>query len=277
MKYELRSAVPSLIKYPGGEAFLEEGQALVFDKPEKLFVYPAAKGYSSFVLDFNSNRCPIKRFELADRLLYFFEHCSNPQISVKEKINIDGSDVNFIISQNYTSIDFEKTSRRIETITPKSYEVFSREKTAILKIKSQNQQQIIIFNTETSQLATYTYDKIEIIENEVFCEKFGKEEKYIFSNGELIKVRSVDNQTKNSKTIGMQFLQKVKYKEYKDASALLSTYLASSEEKIAAYFGEIDNILPLSENTFLLDKKTGPLVVKLDLQNDKIINIEMID
>lgn len=277
MKYELRSAVPCLVKYSGSEEFLEDGQALVFDKPEKLFVYPAMRGFASFVLDCNSSRCPIKRFELDDRVLYFFPHDLTPKISVREKINVSGSDVSFVIGQSYVNIEFENTTRSVESIFPKSYELFSREKAACLKIKSTDKQQLLVFNTESSALTALEYDKIEIIENEIFCERFGKEEKYIFSGSDVVKIRSVDSQTKNSKILGMLFLQRVKEKQYKEAGALLSTYLSSTEEKIAAYFGEIENILPLSENTFLLDKKTGPLVVKLDLQNDKIINIEMID
>lgn len=277
MKYEFRSAVPCLIKYSGGEEFLEDGQALVFDKPEKFFVYPAAKGYASFVLDCNSNNNPVKKFELADRVLYYFSKTSTMQISVREKITLDGQEINFVIGQSHVEIEHADTIRRVESIFPKSYEITTREKAAILKIKSQAQQQLVAFNIETAQLTSMIYDKIEIMENEIFCELFGKEEKYIFTGGELIKVRSADIQTKNSKILGMLFLQRVKDKQYKDASALLSSYLSPSEEKIAAYFGEIENILPLSENTFLLDKKTGPLVVKLDLQNDKIINIEIVD
>lgn len=277
MKYEFRSAVPCLVKFSSGEEFLEDGQMLIFEKPEKLFVYPASKGYNSFVLDFNSNRCPIKKFELDDRILYYFAQESAPRLSVKEKINIDNKDISFIIGQTSTKIEYESTIRDIDTIWPKSYEITTREHTAILKIKSSDQQQLIAFNSETAQILTFTYDKIEIVENEIFCERFGKEEKYIFSEGNLIKIRSIDSQTKNNKVLGMQFLQKVKEKQYKDANTLLSQYLSSSEEKIAAYFGEIENILPLNENIFLLDKKTGPLIVKLDLQNDKIINIEIIN
>lgn len=277
MKYEFRSAIPCLVKCQSGEEYLEDGQALVFDKPEKLFVYPAAKGYASFVLDCNSNRCPIKRFELADRVLYYFSSTPSSQISVKESLSIDGSEINFVIGQSYVEIEHDNTIRKIEIATPRSYELFSHEKIAILKIKSSESQQLITYNIENSQTSILTYDKIEIVENEIFCERMGKEEKYIFSNNDIVKVRSIDIQTKNTKALPMIFLEKVKNKQYKDANAMLSTYLASSEEKIAAYFGEIENVLPLSENTFLLDKKTGPLVVKLDLQNEKIINIEFAD
>lgn len=277
MKYEFRSAVPCLVKYDGGEEFLEDGQSLVFDKPEKMFVYPAAKGYASFVLDCNSSSCPIKKFELTNRVLYFFSSDSPSQIRVKETLNVGDNEVKFVIGQNFVEIEHENSIRKVESIPPKTYELFSREKIAVLKIKGNEQQQLITFSTASSAVLSLTYDKIEVVENEIFCEKFGKEEKYIFSDGSIVKIRSANVQTKNSKILGMLFLQKVKEKQYKDAGTMLSTYLSSSEEKIAAYFGEIENILPLSENTFLLDKKTGPLVVRLDLQNDKIINIELVD
>lgn len=277
MKYEFRSTIPCLVKYQGGEEFLEDGQSLVFEKPLKMFVYPAQKGYASFVLDCNANVCPIKRFALPDRILYYFSENTKPKICVKEKTSIGATDVTFIIGQNELQVECNNIIKSIPSISPKTYELTNHDKLALLKVKGEKSEQLTIVNTLTNQITNLVYDRIEINDDEIFCEKFEKEEKYQISDDGIIKVRSIPSQIRNTKILGMSFLEMVKAKQYKDACTLLSDRLASSEEKIAAYFGDIDEILPLSENTYLLDKKTGPLIVKIDLNKDKIVNIEMVD
>lgn len=277
MKYEFRSTIPCLVKYQGGEEFLEDGQSLVFEKPLKMFVYPAQKGYASFVLDCNANVCPIKKFALPDRILYYFSENTKPKICVKEKTSVGTSDVTFVIGQNELQVECNNIIKSIPSISPKTYELANHDKLALLKVKGEKSEQLTIVNTLTNQITNLVYDKIEINDDEIFCEKFEKEEKYQISDDGIIKVRSISSQIRNTKILGMAFLEMVKAKQYKDACTLLSDRLASSEEKIAAYFGDIDEVLPLSENTFLLDKKTGPLIVKIDLNKDKIVNIEMVD
>lgn len=277
MKYEFRSTIPCLVKYQGGEEFLEDGQSLVFEKPLKMFVYPAQKGYTSFVLDCNASVCPIKRFVLPERILYYFSENTKPKICVKEITSVDGSDITFVIGQNELQIECNNIIKSIPSISPKTYELSKHDKLALLKIMGEKSEQLTVVNPSTNQITNLVYDKIQINDDEIFCEKFEKEEKYQISDDGIIKVRSISPQIRNTKILGMTFLEMVKAKQYKDACTLLSDRLPSSEEKIAAYFGDIDEILPLSENTYLLDKKTGPLIVKIDLNKDKIVNIEVVD
>ena len=277
--FELRSKYPCLIKWSKGEDFLDEGLALVFNQPEKLYVYPATgnKGDIPFVLDMNSNNIPAKIFSLDDKDIYLLDRNMSDALIVKEQLTVKGQKLKYFIGSQTLKIESNKIIKTFSIIKPKSYEIISYNNFAILKIKGNNSDQTIIFNIDNNESQIIEGNKIEITDNELVVEKYGREEKYILTNGKITKIKSLELLTRNPKIIPLSFLQKIKNKEYKEACLLVSDSLSPSEEKISSYFGEIKDFLTLNENEFLVIKKTGHYVLKLDLNDNKISNIEILD
>lgn len=276
--YQLFSKYPCLVKWQDGEELIDEGMSLQFDKPEKLYVYPTTGRREDlpFVLDMNANFSPVRVFSLGEKEVYFLEE-SPSGVVAKEKITANGKNLSFKIATNKVEIETDEVIKSCEICKPKTYEIISHENFVILKIKGERYDQAVIFNCDNNSLNSVSASKIDFIDGELICEKYGREEKFVFAEGELVKTKSLQTLSRNNKIIGMLFLQKIKNKEYREASLLLSDRLGSNEDKLVAYFGEIQDFLPLDETTFLVIKKSGHYVVKLDLNEDKIVNIEILD
>ena len=278
-KFEVRSAYPCLVKWKGGEEFLEDGLSLTFDEPQNLFIYPATgrREDIAFVLDMNSSTPQAKLFSLDDRDLYYLEPSSADCLLVKESLSVNGKTLNFEIGSTTLKIESDSLVRSINILKPKTYQLSSHDNFAILKIKSDGSDEAIIFNTETNAVQTITASKIEITDGQILCERFGHEEKYIFAEGNLVKTKSIESISRNPKITGLTFLQKIKNKEYREASLMVSERLGANEEKLSAYFGDVKEVLPLNETEFLIVKKAGHYQVRLDTKEDKVVNIEIKD
>lgn len=276
--YELRSTYPCLVKWQSGEEFLEEGYSLQFDKPEKLFIYPTTGRREDvpFVLDMEANFYPVQVFDVEGRQIFYLQP-NNIGTMAKEKISLNSKTINFKIASNFVEIETDELIKSCECIKPKTYEIICYEKFAILKIKGEKSEQAIIYDSENNSLSCVTATKIDFENGELICEKHGREEKFVFAEGNLVKTKSLQTISRNPKITGMLFLDKLKNGEYREASLLVSDRLGSNEDKLQAYFGEIKDFFPLDENKYLVIKKTGHYVVKLDLYEDKIVNIEILD
>lgn len=277
--YQLRSALPCLVKWKGGEEFLEDGVVLNFSEPQRLFIYPATgrREDVAFVLDMSSQNERVRVFELEDEIIYFLDENAGSSIAVKESIAVNGKNIEFELSGRTVRITNDGTICTADILKPKTYRLSSHENFAILKIKSARGEEAIVFNTDTNSLTSIEADKIEIAGGEIICEKLGREEKYVIADGVLAKTKSIENFSRNPKILALTFLQKVKNKQFSDACSLLSENLHASEDKIAAYFGEIKNILPLNEKEFLIAKKSGHYITRLEQREDKIVSIEIKD
>lgn len=276
--FEVRSTYPCLVKWHAGEEFLEEGYVLQFDKPEKLFIYPTTGRREDvpFVLDMEAHFYPVKVFDVDDKRIFYLQPNSLGTMA-KEKITLNSKTINFKIASTFVEVETDEIIKNCECIKPKTYEIISYEKFAILKIKGENSDQAIVFDSENNSLTSVTASRIDFENGELICEKQGREEKFVFADGNLVKTKSLQTVSRNPKITGMLFLQKLKNGEYREASLLVSDRLGSNEEKLAAYFGEIQDFFALDDNQFLVIKKSGHYVVKLDLNEDKIANIEILD
>ena len=256
---------------------MEDGIVLNFSEPQRLFIYPATgrREDVAFVLDMNRPCDRVKVFSLEDEKLFYLDDRSASVINVKESLSVSGKNLTFEIGSDSVKIDDGHISAETAIIKPKTYQLTSHEKFAILKIKSALEQQAIIYDTENSQITSLSGSKIEITGGEIVCEKFGREEKYIIADGTLAKIKSIENLSRNPKTLGITFLNKIKNKQFSEACQMLSERLSANEDKLAAYFGEIKDVLPLNENEFLIVKKSGHYVTKLDCREDRIVNIEI--
>ncbi len=278
-KFEVRSAYPCLVKWKGGEEFLEDGLALTFDEPQKLFIYPATgrREDIAFVLDMNATSPQAKLFSLDDRELFYLEENCADCLMLKESLSVNGKNLNFEIGSATAKISSEAIIKTVNILKPKTYQLLSHDNFAILKIKSEGSDQVIAYNVETNAIEIINASKIEIADGQILCQRFGHEEKYIFAEGKLVKTKSIESVSRNPKITGLTFLQKIKNKEYREASFLVSERLGANEEKLSAYFGDVKNVLPLNENEFLIIKKAGHYQVRLETKEDKVVNIEIKD
>ncbi len=277
--YQLRSALPCLVKWQGGEEFLEDGLVLNFNQPTRLFIYPASgrREDVAFVLNMSLPSERVKVFHVEEETIFFLDENSSSSIAVKETISVGDKNIEFELDGDSVKIVNADKICSAHILKPKTYRLQSHENFAILKIKATSLEEAIVFNSETNSITCIEAEKIEIVGGEIICEKQGREEKYIIADGTLSKIKSIENFSRNSKILGLSFLQMVKNKQYSAACNLLSENLHASEDKIAAYFGEIKNILPLNEKEFLIAKKSGHYITRLEQREDKIVGIEMKD
>lgn len=279
-KFELRSEYPCLIKWQESEAFLDEASSLIFETAEILYVYPATgcRGDIAFTLDLSQpSKIFCECYNLDQQTLCLLTSKSKKVLKVKEKTSVKGKEVSVCISQNETSFETDDRIVIAQTIHPKTYELSSFENFAILKIKDSSQEQILLFNIDSAKLFSEEANIIEFNSGELSCQKNGKEEKYSIVNGEIVKSKTFEPALKNEKIIAYKFLEKIKNHEFKVATTFLSDSLNSSEEKLSAYFGEIKKIIPLSISKFLVVKKSGYYVVRFEVKDEKISNIEILD
>lgn len=278
-KIEIRSEYPCLIKWKGGEEFLDEATSLFFSTPELLFVYPATgkRDDIAFVLDLSQpdkNFCQI--FNLEENTLCLLTK-SISSIKIKEEVLVNGKSVNLILSNSNAEFNTDERIAYVTTLPPKTYELTSYENFVILKIKSLSAEQIVLFNTVTNELFSEEGNIVEFDRGEISCQRYGKEEKYSIVENEIIRAKTYEPPPKNAKVLPLKFLEKIKNHDFKSAISFLQDSMSASEEKLSAYFGEIKKILPLSLNRFLIVKKSGYYEVEIQTSGEKISNIEIID
>ncbi len=279
-KIEIRSEYPCLLKWKNSEQFLDEASSLCFDTPECFFVYPATgkRGDIAFVLDLSQlDRRFCQTFNLEDRTLCLLTRPSTTLIKVKEKVSVQGKDVSLTLSNSQASFETDERIVSVEVISPKTYELSAFENFAILKIKGSASEQIVVLNLENYEIFCEEGNIVEFDRGEISCQKNGKEEKFSLVNGHIVRAKIFESPPKNPKIIPLKFLEKIKNHDYKSATAMMWDSLNASEEKLSAYFGEIKKIVPLSFDKFLIVKKAGHYIVKLDLLDEKISNIEILD
>ena len=148
-KIEIRSEYPCLIKWKGGEEFLDEATSLFFSTPELLFVYPATgkRDDIAFVLDLSQpdkNFCQI--FNLEEKNLCLLTKSSS-NIKIKEELSANGKQVKLILSNSNAEFHTDERIASVSTLPPKTYEFTNYENFVILKIKSLSAEQIVLFNT----------------------------------------------------------------------------------------------------------------------------------
>lgn len=278
-KIELRSEYPCLIKWKGGEEFLDEATSLFFSNEQLLFVYPATgkREDVAFVLDLSQldkNFCQV--FNLDDRTLCLLTK-SSATTKIKEEISINGKQVKLLLSNSYAEFHTDEREVTVQTLPPKTYEFSNYENFAILKIKSLSAEQIVLFNINTNQTFSQEANIIEFDRGEISCQRYGKEEKFSIDEDKVVSAKSYEPLPKNPKVLPLKFLEKIKCHDFKSAINFLQDGMSASEEKLSAYFGEIKKILPLSSNKFLIVKKSGYFVVEIQTNGEKISNIEILD
>ncbi len=276
---ELRSEYPCLVKWAKNEEFLDEASCLTFLNPEILYIYPATgkKDNIAFVLDLsqiNKNFC--QQFNLEDRQLCLLTE-NPPLITIKDEITLNERKIQLALSTEEAKFETDERIVTVQTIQPKTYELSSYKDFVVLKIKGLSEEQIILLNINTYDIFNEIGSIIEFSNGELSCQKYGKEEKFSIVDDRIIRAKTIEPQTKNSKIVALKFLEKIKNREYKSALSLMWENLSPSEEKLKAYFGEIKKILPLSQEKFLIVKKSGYYVVKLEMLDNKISNIEILD
>ncbi len=277
--YQLRSTYPCVVKWQGGEEFLEEGQALEFEKAERLFIYPATgrRDDISFVLDMACPGARVQTFKVDEQTIFYLASNKIDETIVEEKIEVSGRQVLMQIGTDNLKIVLDNVTKIYEIQHPKKYEVLAVDDFALLKITALNEMQLVVFNVKTFDCEIITADKIEIVGGEIMALLGGREEKYLINSGKFSQVRAFDFSSKNPAVTGMMFLQNLKMHHYSEACNFVDSLLSPSSDKLKAYFGEITDFFPLDENRYLLIKKSGHDVVKLDLKNSLICNIEMLD
>ena len=165
----------------------------------------------------------------------------------------------------------------IEIEKPKTYSLFSIESHALLKIKSTSVDELIDYNTISHSLEKICASQITVEGSEILCETNSLQEKYAIIENKLVKVKSNPSSSRNSLVTGMLFLQKLKNKQRKDACLMVAESLEATEEKLEEFFGDFDDFFPLSQNTYVLIKKSGHEVVQLDLTENLVSSIKMLD
>lgn len=278
-KIEIRSEYPCLIKWKGGEEFLDEATSLLVSKQDLLFVYPATgkKEDVAFLLDLSQmDKTFCQVFNLEDRTLCLLTKSSSIT-KIKEEILVNGKPVELVLSNSYAKFSTDERELCVQTLPPKSYELSSYENFAVLKIKSLSAEQIILFNITTNQIFSQEANIVEFDRGEISCQRYGKEEKFSVLDDKIISAKTYEPPPKNPKVLPLKFLEKIKNHDFKSAITFLQDNLSASEDKISAYFGEIKKILPLSLENFLIVKRSGYYVVKIQTSGEKISNIEILD
>ena len=277
-KFTLISTYPCLVKWKGGEEFLDEICYLEFDDAERLFVFPATgrREECAFVFEAGVANPRARVMNVKDRQFVLLER-RDLSTFVKESVTADGETVMLEIGTCSLRIECGDIVKEVEILRPKTYAISTCENFVLVKISSPSQKQLVSFNVKSHEVQSIYGTSIEINDGEILCDSFGHEEKYAIIDGKLVATKPIDSIPRNSAALGMKFLEQVKNGRLKEACAYLDDRLGGSEEKLDAYFGKIEHFFPLENGEYLIVKKSGQYVVKLDLKDDKICNIEIDD
>ena len=198
-KIEIRSEYPCLIKWKGGEEFLDEATSLLVSKQDLLFVYPATgkKEDVAFLLDLSQmDKTFCQVFNLEDRTLCLLTKSSSIT-KIKEEILVNGKPVELVLSNSYAEFSTDERELCVQTLPPKSYELSSYENFAVLKIKSLSAEQIILFNITTNQIFSQEANIVEFDRGEISCQRYGKEEKFSVLDDKIISAKTYEPPPKN--------------------------------------------------------------------------------
>ena len=274
--FQLRSTFPCLVKWNGGEEFLDETAYLEFDSPQKFCIYPALPSRTAlpFMLDTQSNLCPARIIDISQCRIFFLD-APEYSTTVKESLRVNSKTINFKISNNFVEIENDEMIKTCSCIKPRSYQLFSHDKFAILIIKSDRAQQAIVFDSANANISRLQADKIEFKDGELVCENANLQQRHLITSEGFIQNNNLQPSPRNAKTLCATFLQLLKEKQYSRANNLVCESLNSSQEKLAEYFGEFQNFFALDETKFVIIKKSGHNVVTFGLKDDKICDIQM--
>ena len=177
--------------------------------------------------------------------------------------------------QNFVEIENDEMIKTCSCIKPRSYQLFSHDKFAILIIKSDRAQQAIVFDSANANISRLQADKIEFKDGELVCENANLQQRHLITSEGFIQNNNLQPSPRNAKTLCATFLQLLKEKQYSRANNLVCENLNSNQEKLAEYFGEFQNFFALDETKFVIIKKSGHNVVTFGLKDDKICDIQM--
>lgn len=286
MKYKIFSDIPCVAKVKEESFELDDTNFLELEDKCVIYLYPLVKGFLPTLISPDFENAKLYR---NDDTTYVFPEF--PTISSGENVlykafgnrfaSLTGTPYKFTISgeDSFFSYDIKKNIS--------SPEIINISNTPCVSANFKDKNYLLIFDGKNF---IEICGDVEIDKNKVTAvsyldsiSKHGKLTKIEINNG---KVQILENELlylKNKpikpKFIGAKnysFLQSILVKDYNLARSYLDEKLSEklTDEHFSKFFGEFDEILPLSINTFCLKNKNTPIgVFELKNLNGKIVDV----
>lgn len=290
--YIVRSEYDCLVKSSSGEELLDQNSQIVFDKPEKILIYPLknSKNCFPFTIDFDGKHSSslYRHFSLDDFDLFYISALPYIKKEIIETITTNNKTCKIYISEQEISFETDKIKKSFELqISFDTYSIDTSTNLILLKL-SGKEEYLWVFNIETTDLRVLSGSKIEKINSEIFVSKtinsICKHDLYevyelkdgnLIKNSEKLKSNFLENSIKNPNVIPYAFLEAVKLNDFDLARSYLTDSLSKSatNEHLKSYFKNIQKILPLKETLLGTISSEGFYVYTFVIKNGRIEEI----
>jgi len=296
--YKIRSDYDCLIKHEGGECFLDINSQLVFDRPEKILVYPLSQlNKNSFPFIINLDSCEDSRFFRCFKLKkYDFIYISSMpyvQNEIIESIAVGEKECKIHITEDFVAFEMENQKKTIPlTRYFDDYSIKVIKNFVFLHLVSENEI-LWALHLENKTLKQFVGKKIELfdnhltvvkevndIANHVIYQTFEIKDDDIVVKQDSLKY-SFEEPTlvSNPAVIPIAFLEAIKIEDFNLAKTYLEKNLAesTSENHLKNYFKSITKIIPLEENSIGIITDNNLRIFSFEIQNSKITEINEVE
>lgn len=267
---KLRSDYDCIVRNEDGENFLDINSQLVFDKPEKILVYPLSKSDKNLFpfyidLDSSTNSRFFKRFSFKNFDIIYLSSSEFVENEIIETIELNKKEYRICISETRVTFEDEKLKKSFNIENNfNSYSLSSHGNLIILHLIGKIET-MWIYNTNTKIINYISGKKIEKFDNKLLVSSslgdITCHEAYITYNltdDELIKqstkLKFEDKDSclvKNKKVIPIAFLEAIKIGDFDLARKYLSEPLKqTTDEHFKSYFKNILKIIPVEDDVF---------------------------
>ena len=286
MKYCIKTPYHCLVKTQSQMFELDSQDSLECENEDNLIVYPIGQKIPSFCISLNSEKSQFYSFFSHNEKKYIIlEKMNDFLIKNKEKFNFSGKFCYLTIGNNF--IKFETDSKEIEISCSHSCNEYN-----LHKLKNfaciEFEKDFYAFSIIENKIYHFSGTKISFDDNKLtVTKKYNdsnlreKVSTYNFSQDITLESENfVSNQNCDfDEILPFKFLEGVKAKDYSSILHFLSQNLREKidETKLQKFFGNVNEIMPLSINEFILTTNSTKKFVTFSLQNKKITDISIDD
>lgn len=293
-KYILRSEYDCLVKSETEEFLLDVNSQIVFEKPEKVLIYPLKtnKYCYPFSIDLE-NKLDSTLFSchlFEDFVLIYISNPPYIKNEFIETIKLNKLECKVFISQETVSFQTENIKKTFNLDSNfETYSIITFDNLIMIKLVGEIEQ-LWIFNINNLSLKKLAGNKIEIVNHEIFVNKsiisinqhqlyevYEIKENEIIKKSENIKSNLFDSKLRNPRVIPYAFLEAIQLKDYNLARTFLTENLSqtATNQHLDNYFKEIKKILPLNNNLIATLTSSGLQVYNFTLDNNLVSEIDL--
>ena len=279
----LKSEYPCLIVNENEQVFLEEHEILNLSTNKNVYIYPVSKqNLLPFKIDFSAKSKFYHVFEYEKKFYCFLPSFTTISKKSIEKLKIDGKTLAISLCEKEMSFSLDDHTLTLPLHqVPNEYEISSIEDFAVMLLKNEDCEKLVLFNINNSSFKFYTSPHFEIKNSEIKFENKYKDFSNLSQNCTLkISKGKIDERKEDVKTPDISlneqllcygFLDAIKEKNFLVAKKLLTSEKQNVEdEKLQGFFENFLSYFQLTPNVFAIIYPFKTKILHFKLSDGKI-------